>query len=387
MEEKNKLDVVRVRLAPDIPLYSDKAADSVKAAIEILKGELSTYDREVFGILNLNTKGIPINFNVVSIGTLDASIVHPRETFKASILSNANSFIAIHNHPSGIAEPSFEDLVLTKRLYDAGTLLGIKMIDHIIVGNDEFFSFAEHDVLGVSAVQAEKIIGVREEPLEYNKDVFRNKNGSIYSVIASNDKDALLKNQRTGDYVIACGLDRISGEWEHGIYYGNTPDQLAFASLEFNKRGEVNPDFGEKVFEILGYEEIFKGLMSLEFDQWKKLDCKSKESIYQEFFSDDNMMLIDQDLFNKVESSIYNLKEQVQLYAKSEFDDWQMREIREGFKNGLTQEEVQFYAKPEFNHAQMIQIRRGFEKGLTYEQVQLYAKPEFNNVQMYQIRF
>ena len=304
MEEKNKLDVVRVRLAPDIPLYSDKAADSVKAAIEILKGELSTYDREVFGILNLNTKGIPINFNVVSIGTLDASIVHPRETFKASILSNANSFIAIHNHPSGIAEPSFEDLVLTKRLYDAGTLLGIKMIDHIIVGNDEFFSFAEHDVLGVSAVQAEKIIGVREEPLEYNKDVFRNKNGSIYTVISSSDKDALLKNQRSGDYVIACGLDRISGEWEHGIYYGNTPDQLAFASLEFNKRGEVNPDFGEKVFEILGYEEIFNGLMSIEFDQWEKLDCKSKENIYQEFFSDDNTMLIDQDLFNKVESSI-----------------------------------------------------------------------------------
>lgn len=261
MEEKNKLDVVRVRIAPDIPLYSDKAADSVKAAIEILKGELSTYDREVFGILNLNTKGIPINFNVVSIGTLNASIIHPRETFKASILSNANEFIAIHNHPSGIAEPS-------------------------------------------SAVQAEKIIGVKEEPLEYNKDVFRNKNGSIYTVISSSDKDALLKNQRTGDYVIACGLDRISGEWEHGIYYGNTPDQLAFASLEFNKRGEVNPDFGEKVFEILGYEEIFNGLMSIEFDQWEKLDCKSKENIYQEFFSDDNTMLIDQDLFNKVESSI-----------------------------------------------------------------------------------
>ena len=224
MEEKNKLDVVRVRLAPDIPLYSDKEVDSVKAAIEILKGELNTYDREVFGILNLNTKGIPINFNVVSIGTLNASIVHPREAFKTSILSNANSFIAIHNHPSGIAEPSFEDLALTKRLYDAGKLLGIKMIDHIIVGNDEVFSFAEHDVLGVSADQAEKIIGVREAPLEYNKDVFRNKNGSIYAVIASNNKDVLLKNQRTGDYVIACGLDRDSGEWEHGIYYGNTPD-------------------------------------------------------------------------------------------------------------------------------------------------------------------
>lgn len=304
MKEKNKLNVVRVKLVEDIPLYSDKIVGSPDDAIDILKEELSTYDREVFGIINLNTKGKVLNFNIVSVGTLNSAEAHPRETLKTAILSNAASFIAVHNHPSGVLEPSLEDLKTTQRLYEAGKIIGIKMLDHIIVAGKETFSFAENDLMEKSFLEASLILGLKENPLEYNKDVFRNKNGSIYAVIASNNNDALLKNQRTGDYVIACDLDRDSGEWEHGIYYGNTPDQLAFASLEFNKRGEVNPEFGEKVFEILRYEEIFNGLMSIEFNQWEKLDCKSKESIYQEFFSDDNTMLIDQDLFNKVESSI-----------------------------------------------------------------------------------
>lgn len=304
MKEKNKLNVVRVKLVEDIPLYSDKIVGSPDDAIDILKEELSTYDREVFGIINLNTKGKVLNFNIVSVGTLNSAEAHPRETLKTAILSNAASFIAVHNHPSGVLEPSLEDLKTTQRLYEASKIIGIEMLDHIIVADKETYSFAENDLMEKSFLEASLILGLKENPLEYNKDFFRNKNGSIYSVISSNDKDVLLKNQRTGDYVIACGLDRDSGEWEHGIYYGNTPDQLAFASLEFNKRGEVNPEFGEKVFEILRYEEIFNGLMSIEFNQWEKLDCKSKESIYQEFFSDDNTMLIDQDLFNKVESSI-----------------------------------------------------------------------------------
>lgn len=304
MEGKNKLNVVRIKLVEDVPLYSDKTIGCYTDAVDVLKEELSTYDREVFGIINLNTKGKVLNFNIVSVGTLNSAAAHPRETLKTAILSNAASFIAVHNHPSGALEPSLEDLKTTQRLYEASKIIGIEMLDHIIVADKETYSFAENDLMEKSFLEASLILGLKENPLEYNKDVFRNKNGSIYAVIASNNNDALLKNQRTGDYVIACDLDRDSGEWEHGIYYGNTPAQLAFASLEFNERCEVNPNFGEKVFEILRYEEIFNGLMSIEFDQWKKLDCKSKESIYQEFFSDDNTMLVDQDLFNKVESSI-----------------------------------------------------------------------------------
>lgn len=147
MKEKNKLNVVRVKLVEDIPLYSDKIVESPNDAVDILKKELSTYDREVFGIINLNTKCKVLNFNIVSVGTLNSSEAHPRETLKTAILSNAASFIAVHNHPSGVLEPSLEDLKTTQRLYEAGKIIGIKMLDHIIVADKETFSFAENDLM------------------------------------------------------------------------------------------------------------------------------------------------------------------------------------------------------------------------------------------------
>lgn len=74
MKEKNKLNVVRVKLVEDIPLYSDKIVESPNDAVDILKKELSTYDREVFGIINLNTKNKVLNFNIVSVGTLNSAL-------------------------------------------------------------------------------------------------------------------------------------------------------------------------------------------------------------------------------------------------------------------------------------------------------------------------
>ena len=78
--------------------------------------------------------------------------------------------------------------------------------------------------------------------------------------------------------------------------------------------------------------------------------------------------------------------EQVQLYAKPEFEKWQMAQIRKGFENGLSEEQVKFYAKPECEYWQMEEIRVGFQNGLTFEQVELYAKPEFECLQMDRIR-
>ena len=110
---------------------------------ELAKKELAKYDREVFGILNLNVKGQVINFNEVSIGSLCSTETHPREVFKSSILSNAGSIIAIHNHPSGDPTPSEADILCTKRLKEAGEILGIPLLDHIIVGSgtDREYSF------------------------------------------------------------------------------------------------------------------------------------------------------------------------------------------------------------------------------------------------------
>jgi DNA repair protein RadC len=91
-------------------------------------------DREHFVVVLLDRKNQVIGMNTVSIGSLTASIVHPRETFKAAILSNAAAIICGHNHPSGDPQPSQEDRVLTARLVEAGKLLGISVLDHIILG-------------------------------------------------------------------------------------------------------------------------------------------------------------------------------------------------------------------------------------------------------------
>ena len=100
-------------------------------------------DREQFLVCGLDAKLNAIGINVVSIGSLTLSIVHPREVFKALILMNASVCICAHNHPSGEVTPSQEDHVLTKRLRETGELLGITLLDHLILGENRHYSFAD----------------------------------------------------------------------------------------------------------------------------------------------------------------------------------------------------------------------------------------------------
>ncbi len=110
-----------------------------------LQEELLLSDREEFIALHLNAKNTIVSYEIVSIGTLSSSLVHPREVFKAAILSNAASIILCHNHPSGDPDPSKEDLNLTKRLAEAGKLLGIEVLDHVIFGASNYYSLKETD--------------------------------------------------------------------------------------------------------------------------------------------------------------------------------------------------------------------------------------------------
>ena len=144
-----KIEVVNIRMVKEPSLYSTEKIRSPEDALRVIADELATYDREVFAVLNLKTNGQPINLNICSMGTLDASMVSPREVFKSSILSNAASFIAIHNHPSGSLQPSQEDRDVTRRLLECGDLLNIKMLDHIIVAGESahVYSFREHGEL------------------------------------------------------------------------------------------------------------------------------------------------------------------------------------------------------------------------------------------------
>ena len=116
--------------------------DSSTAAT-VLRPFFAALDREQFLVACLDAKHAIIGVNVVSIGSLTLSIVHPREVFKAAILLNTAAIICAHNHPSGDPEPSSEDRVLTVRLRQAGELLGITVLDHIVLGDDRTFSFAE----------------------------------------------------------------------------------------------------------------------------------------------------------------------------------------------------------------------------------------------------
>jgi DNA repair protein RadC len=99
-------------------------------------------NKEQFMILHLDSKNRVIKDEIVSIGTLNASIIHPREVFKSAIKESVNSIILVHNHPSGDVTPSSEDEEITMRLFEAGKLLDIKVLDHVIVG-DGYWSWKE----------------------------------------------------------------------------------------------------------------------------------------------------------------------------------------------------------------------------------------------------
>lgn len=102
---------------------------------------------EKFGILALDTKNNVIGIHIISIGSLNASIVHPREVFKSAILNNSASIILFHNHPSGDCTPSREDIETTKRITEAGDIIGIKVLDHIIVGDENYISLKNESII------------------------------------------------------------------------------------------------------------------------------------------------------------------------------------------------------------------------------------------------
>jgi len=113
----------------------------------VLMDDMKFLNKEHFKIALLDTKNQVISIDNVSIGTLNASIVHPRDVFNIAIKKNANSIILIHNHPSGDTTPSKEDINVTNRLIDVGKIIGIKVLDHIIIGDNRYLSFKEESLM------------------------------------------------------------------------------------------------------------------------------------------------------------------------------------------------------------------------------------------------
>lgn len=129
------------------PRRRPKAITGPEDAFRLIR-RIGKADREHFVVILLNAKNLPLGVHLVSIGSLTASLVHPREVFKPALLANAAAFIAVHNHPSGDPSPSQDDLILTRRLQDAGRLLGIEVLDHLIVAGRAFVSLKEQGAMG-----------------------------------------------------------------------------------------------------------------------------------------------------------------------------------------------------------------------------------------------
>ncbi len=126
LDKRKEIDI-------DYP-YKDLEVNNPRAVADLLRNTIKDKNKEHFLLITLNTRNRVLGINHISIGTLNASLVHPREVFKEAIGQCASSIIIAHNHPSGDPEPSQEDINITRRLIDAGKILGIEVLDHVIIG-------------------------------------------------------------------------------------------------------------------------------------------------------------------------------------------------------------------------------------------------------------
>ncbi len=133
----------RINEAPRKRRYITSAHDVQEMFMERMRH----YEKEHFNVLLLNTKGEIIGEQSISVGDINSSIVNPRETFIEAVRRNAVAIILIHNHPSGNPEPSGEDLNVTKRLVEVGNLIGIKVLDHLIIGDGTYVSLKDRGAI------------------------------------------------------------------------------------------------------------------------------------------------------------------------------------------------------------------------------------------------
>ena len=197
MNEKYGLEQVSVRIIREAPLLSDEKIQNPQDAIRILGDVFKDYDREVVGVVHLRSDNVPINMTIVSIGCINQSLVHPREMLKAAFLSNASSIMMFHNHPSGSLVPSREDIAITNRMQQLCMLAGVPVVDHIIIGQKEFYYFfREKDILPMDDIRYStdlsdvdlKVAEKKAEKYGYQKMEATNQKKSIKASLAEKKK-------------------------------------------------------------------------------------------------------------------------------------------------------------------------------------------------------
>jgi len=127
--------------------YRKTEISSPEVLCEIIRNKITDYSKEHFFVVSLNSRSKLINIESITIGILTASLVHPRETFSSAIRNHATQIIIAHNHPSGEAYPSEEDMKVTRRILEASKIMGIELIDHLIITSNGFYSFRKENLV------------------------------------------------------------------------------------------------------------------------------------------------------------------------------------------------------------------------------------------------
>ncbi|RAV02712.1 DNA repair protein RadC [Paenibacillus sp. YN15] len=146
---KSRQIIAAVQLAKLIlvPRAEQAVIRSPRDIFELMRFEIGMENKEFFYILLLDTKNKVISKELISIGSLNATIVHPREVFNAAIRQSAASILCVHNHPSGDPTPSQEDIQLTNRLAEAGKIVGIELLDHLVISGSDYVSLKEKGLI------------------------------------------------------------------------------------------------------------------------------------------------------------------------------------------------------------------------------------------------
>ena len=146
---KSRQIIAAIKLAKLMlaPRAEQAVIRSPRDVFELMRFEIGMENKEFFYILLLDTKNKVISKELISIGSLNATIVHPREVFNSAIRQSAASILCIHNHPSGDPTPSQEDIQLTKRLAEAGEIVGIELLDHLVISGSDYVSLKEKGLI------------------------------------------------------------------------------------------------------------------------------------------------------------------------------------------------------------------------------------------------
>lgn len=137
-------------LGKRVAMFSGNVKPIIRQPTDIFdyfRDQMSLLTKEVFRVVVLDTKNRIVKDQIISEGTLNASIVHPRDVFRVAIIHSAASIILLHNHPSGDPTPSQEDIDITRRLVEIGKIMDMKVLDHIIIGGGKFTSMKEMKLL------------------------------------------------------------------------------------------------------------------------------------------------------------------------------------------------------------------------------------------------